>query len=177
MKKILCFVLCTMFVVLLAISVFAHSGGTDAFGGHYDHSTGKYHYHHGYPAHSHYDMDGDGIKDCPYKKQISEETTKKPSNKTPSYSGNSSGIDMSTVKIIKKEDSDEISQKEVLSFVETFLIFGAIVYFITAAMIKHFWSFLADKKRIIVDEGTQIATTLIISFLIASVLTYFYFTL
>ena len=31
-----------------------------------NHSTGKYHYHHGYSAHDHYDMDGDGIKDCPY---------------------------------------------------------------------------------------------------------------
>ena len=177
MKRLIALVLVVLALSASSLLLFAHSGRTDAAGGHYDHSTGKYHYHHGYPAHSHYDMDGDGIKDCPYKKQISEETTKKPSNKTPSYSGNSSGIDMSTVKIIKKEDSNEISQKEVLSFVETFLIFGAIVYFITAAMIKHFWSFLADKRRIIVDKGTQIATTLIISFLIASVLTYFYFTL
>lgn len=43
-----------------------HSGKTDANGGHYDKSTGEYHYHHGYSAHSHYDMDGDGIIDCPY---------------------------------------------------------------------------------------------------------------
>ena len=33
---------------------------------HHDHSTGEYHYHHGYSAHSHYDIDGDGIIDCPY---------------------------------------------------------------------------------------------------------------
>ena len=31
-----------------------------------NHSTGEYHYHHGYSAHDHYDMDGDGNVDCPY---------------------------------------------------------------------------------------------------------------
>lgn len=42
------------------MTCFAHSGGTDANGGHYDSSTGEYHYHHGYPAHQH----PDGM--CPY---------------------------------------------------------------------------------------------------------------
>lgn len=37
-----------------------HSGGTDEDGGHIDHSTGQYHFHHGYPAHQH----PDGV--CPY---------------------------------------------------------------------------------------------------------------
>lgn len=51
-----------LFVFLLMIPsiAFAHSGGTDANGGHYDRSTGEYHYHHGYEAHQH----PDGI--CPY---------------------------------------------------------------------------------------------------------------
>lgn len=39
---------------------FAHSGRTDSQGGHYDRSTGDYHYHHGHPAHDH----PDGV--CPY---------------------------------------------------------------------------------------------------------------
>lgn len=58
--------------VLLIISIiaplpsFLHPGRTDSNGGHYDRSTGEYHYHHGYSAHQHYDMDGDGKKDCPY---------------------------------------------------------------------------------------------------------------
>ena len=38
----------------------AHSGRTDEAGGHYDRSTGEYHYHHGKPAHQH----PNGI--CPY---------------------------------------------------------------------------------------------------------------
>lgn len=54
------------FAGTLLIVVFAHSGRTDANGGHYNRSTGEYHYHHGYSAHSHYDMDGDGYLDCPY---------------------------------------------------------------------------------------------------------------
>lgn len=50
----------------LSIVVVAHPGGTDSDGGHTDHSTGEYHYHHGYSAHQHYDQDGDGLLDCPY---------------------------------------------------------------------------------------------------------------
>ena len=62
--KLICiFALC---MLLFALVVTAHSGKTDASGGHYNSSTGEYHYHHGYSAHDHYDMDGDGIKDCPY---------------------------------------------------------------------------------------------------------------
>ena len=53
-------------VMLFPITVTAHSGKTDSSGGHRDSSTGEYHYHHGYSAHKHYDMDGDGIIDCPY---------------------------------------------------------------------------------------------------------------
>ena len=53
-------------VVVLASVAVLHSGKTDSRGGHFNHSTGEYHYHHGYSAHDHYDMDGDGIVDCPY---------------------------------------------------------------------------------------------------------------
>ena len=64
MKRFLAFLLA--FLLLLSPTVLAHSGRTDANGGHFDHATGEYHYHHGYPAHQHYDMDGDGVVDCPY---------------------------------------------------------------------------------------------------------------
>lgn len=46
--------------LLFAFPVSAHSGRTDAAGGHVDSSTGLYHYHHGYPAHQH----TNGV--CPY---------------------------------------------------------------------------------------------------------------
>ena len=47
-------------LVLCCGVAMAHSGKTDAWGGHYDYSTGSYHFHHGYPAHQHID----GV--CPY---------------------------------------------------------------------------------------------------------------
>ena len=57
MRKITLFLI-TLLVLCVAVS--AHSGKTDINGGHYDRSTGEYHFHHGFPAHQH----TDGI--CPY---------------------------------------------------------------------------------------------------------------
>ncbi len=70
----------------LAVPASAHAGKTDGNGGHYDHSTGTYHYHHGYPAHQHFDIDGDGVVDCPY--DFDDQT----SRTSGSSSGNSSGL-------------------------------------------------------------------------------------
>ena len=62
-------------VIVLALPVQAHSGRTDSSGGHYDSNTGKYHYHHGYPAHQH----TGGV--CPYESK----------DNTSHFSGSSSG--------------------------------------------------------------------------------------
>ena len=60
------FILLFFLICALASSTgYAHSGGTDAKGGHYDHSTGQYHYHHGYSAHQH----PNGV--CPYENKNS----------------------------------------------------------------------------------------------------------
>ena len=61
-KRPFSLIICSLFFLLFAFSstTLAHSGRTDENGGHYDRSTGEYHYHHGYPAHQH----EDGI--CPY---------------------------------------------------------------------------------------------------------------
>lgn len=61
MKK---YIAALIILLMLPITVFAHSGRTDEIGGHWD--GNDYHYHHGYPEHYHYDMDGDGDIDCPY---------------------------------------------------------------------------------------------------------------
>lgn len=66
LKRWLISILILFTAFCLPICAFAHPGNTNGDGGHYDRSTGEYHYHHGYPAHDHYDMDGDGIIDCPY---------------------------------------------------------------------------------------------------------------
>lgn len=47
-------------ILLLQVVASGHSGNTDANGGHYNRSTGQYHFHHGYPAHQH--INGE----CPY---------------------------------------------------------------------------------------------------------------
>lgn len=47
-------------LITFALVSYAHPGRTDANGGHYDRSTGEYHYHHGYSAHFH----DAGV--CPY---------------------------------------------------------------------------------------------------------------
>lgn len=66
LKRWLISILVLFIVSCLPIFASAHPGKTDANGGHNDRETGEYHYHHGHPAHDHYDIDGDGIIDCPY---------------------------------------------------------------------------------------------------------------
>lgn len=61
-KRFLCLGMIT-FVMIFIVGftyIYTHPGRTDSNGGHYDHDTGGYHYHHGYPAHQH----PGGI--CPY---------------------------------------------------------------------------------------------------------------
>lgn len=65
-KYIILLAAAILWAASLLVPVSAHPGRTDSNGGHTDHATGEYHYHHGYPAHDHYDMDGDGHPDCPY---------------------------------------------------------------------------------------------------------------
>lgn len=48
------------FIFTYQFSVQSHQGRTDSSGGHYDRSTGEYHYHHGLSAHYH--INGE----CPY---------------------------------------------------------------------------------------------------------------
>lgn len=52
--------LAAILAALLVTASYAHPGRTDARGGHYNRATGAYHYHHGYPAHQHYNGQ------CPY---------------------------------------------------------------------------------------------------------------
>jgi len=55
------FVLILLLFYFTVMTAFAHGGSTDEYGGHVDWDNGEYHYHHGYPAHSH-----DGGY-CPYR--------------------------------------------------------------------------------------------------------------
>lgn len=102
------------FAVLLfcafAISAVAHSGGTDSNGGHTNHSTGEYHYHHGYSAHQHYDMDDDGVLDCPY--DFKDKT-----------GGNIGSNSSSTHKTNNKENNSDLISKIIITFILCPIVF------------------------------------------------------
>lgn len=51
MKKFTSWIL-FVFLISLSAIVFAHSGRTDANGGHYNRKTGEYHYHNGGPTYN-----------------------------------------------------------------------------------------------------------------------------
>lgn len=86
MKKLFILITIVLFIAsVFVVPVLAHSGKTDSNGGHWDYSTGTYHYHcGGHPAHQH----TGGI--CPYAGS-SIQPTVRPNNpfptpsKTPSY--------------------------------------------------------------------------------------------
>ena len=129
-------------MLFLCLPVISHSGRTDSKGGHRNSATGEYHYHHGHSAHQHTDLDGDGVKDCPYDFV----------NKTGQSSGNNSSS--STISKPTTPDhthTDPISNsskssvtKKILSTVlisvlfPLFSIFAfAFVIWICYVMIKH----------------------------------------
>ena len=59
-RKTLCAAVLSVLFMAISFTAWGHPGRTDSSGGHYDRSTGEYHYHHGYPAHQH----PGGV--CPY---------------------------------------------------------------------------------------------------------------
>ena len=88
MKKLPLIFTVFLIAISIPITVFAHPGSTDGRGGHYDRSTGDYHFHHGYPAHDHYDMDGDGIDDCPYSFVDKTDTSNRGTSKSDNQESN-----------------------------------------------------------------------------------------
>lgn len=90
------FSLCIIMLLLLITVTSAHPGRTDGRGGHYDSETGEYHYHHGYEAHQHTDLDDDGIPDCPY--DFDDKT------------GESSGSSSSSSQVSQEERTDSAAE-------------------------------------------------------------------
>lgn len=103
-----------LFLLVFALTATAHSGRTDSSGGHRDRSTGAYHYHHGYPAHDHKDLDGDGKKDCPY--DFDDQTD---------HSNHSQGTDKLVQEIKKQKESEEpepATLREILSTIFSIVV-------------------------------------------------------
>jgi hypothetical protein len=156
MKKFLSIL--AMFVIILSLlypMVIAHSGRTDKRGGHYDKSTGEYHYHHGYPAHQHID----GI--CPYNHDD------KTDHNSGSYSdsrGTSSDDEKIDGWIYRREKtaSDYFDLFIRIPFF-TLFIFGGACYFMWIVL----WIYpeIESEKKLIIIGGTLIASIYPIAFL------------
>lgn len=94
MKKLRIAVTLLLAAMICCVAGFAHPGRTDANGGHWDRSTGTYHYHHGYPAHQH----TNGI--CPY--DFDDQTG---ANSGSSSSGTSNSYNSSSYTRPSKQDT------------------------------------------------------------------------
>ena len=113
-KGFLCAILA---IALFTVPSFAHSGRTDEFGGHYDRSTGEYHYHHGYPAHQH----ENGV--CPY--DFDDQTNH--DNRTGSKTDGISTSNTSKEKIEKNTTAGEATKTKEKADINPILIVGIII--------------------------------------------------
>lgn len=113
-RRILALTFSVILALIISVPVSAHPGDTDAAGGHIDHSTGEYHYHHGYSAHQHVD----GI--CPY--DFDDKTSQSSSSSESGISSSISRTDTSTNSSIRsvtvyteqlKAYEDQIAELEV----------------------------------------------------------------
>ena len=99
-KALVLILIASVIAGVLALTAYAHPGDTDSRGGHYNRTTGVYHYHHGYPAHSHIN----GV--CPY-----EKTAEKGEEK------------LEYIHVVLGDDTDDNSEVlEVVKFVVAVLI-------------------------------------------------------
>ena len=101
MKNRLLPVILITLLLFLSATASAHPGRTDESGGHFVSDTGEYHYHHGYEAHQHSDIDGDGVLDCPYDFD----------DKTDSGSSGVSSGEYSHVLTVKPDVSEETTEE------------------------------------------------------------------
>lgn len=93
MKRIIAALLLVSYIMTL------HSGKTDSNGGHWDYSTGTYHYHHGYPAHQH----ENGI--CPYNPNYKASGTQA-EYRSPSTNSSASGSSKTTRSVVAAETKE-----------------------------------------------------------------------
>lgn len=100
MKRRTLLLLCCCLFLLFPFSVSAHPGRTDANGGHYDRSTGEYHYHHGYPAHQH----TNGV--CPYDFDDKTGQNSGSSSSSSKSTGNSSSVSSVSAISLNYTDAD-----------------------------------------------------------------------
>lgn len=125
MKKFLSALLCL--ILLLALPAAAHPGRTDSNGGHTDHSTGEYHYHHGKPAHQHidgqcpYDFD-----ETPYYNKSSSSSSA-PKSETKTYYASAIKAQREAAEKEARQNNDKKALKTVFAVIY-FLIVAAVAF-------------------------------------------------
>ena len=118
MRRLIIFVFSIVLLVPLLSSVaYAHPGKTDGNGGHYDRDSDEYHYHHGYPAHSH------TSGECPYNFD----------DKTGHNSNSSNTNDSNNNKTIKNT-KDKSSSVSLLKIITT-LLESVVIFFMIGFLI------------------------------------------
>lgn len=124
------FVRSLVLVPLLALAclsvVFAHPGKTDADGGHYNRSTGEYHYHHGYPEHQH--PNGE----CPY--DFDDQTG---INSGSSSTGSSSNLPPVRRSYSSEKSANTSSESDVMATLVSIVVPALVFIFILKALFSH----------------------------------------
>lgn len=126
-KKFICAIFVSILVLgAAAFPAAAHSGRTDSQGGHTNHSTGEYHFHHGYSAHQH----AGGI--CPY--SFDDKTG---SSSGSSSSGSSNGAAPALKKPSNATSLTDVAPKENNRFPWFWTCFAASAIIIVYRRTKH----------------------------------------
>ena len=168
MKRALLLLFAVIVISFFSITSSAHSGRTDSAGGHYDRDSGDYHYHHGYSAHNHYDMDGDGIKEyCPYnddeENEHGEAQILKPRKTTKTTTN--------TVKKTKQSKSDS-TEFDITRYIGALLGAAFISFFASSCVfgliVRFFEKYMTEKSNSRVFVILWVAITIIISIIIYS---------
>lgn len=142
MKKILVLFVATAVLFSCCVTSYSHPGGTDQYGGHYNRSTGEYHYHHGYSEHQHYDMNGDGTIDCPYDFNDISSSRSSSSSNSSSVSGNVSRSAPNEQSNINSKKQEQKKSKSMPKWLEKILLFFAFIgvglfVFLLSRLIKY----------------------------------------
>ena len=152
MKRILnlTIAIALLFAAFFCTTVLAHSGGTDANGGHYDRTTGEYHYHLGYPAHQH---EG-GV--CPYaSNDLSGSGEAVGNNDSPSaerfpISGANSALKSSAspsaVKVSLNDNRPATSKHIAESIIALVLLLIIVIYFIARLILPFASKHLKERR-------------------------------
>ena len=119
------------------LPVSAHPGKTDANGGHKDHSTGEYHYHHGFEEHQHYDINGDNLPDCPFEYEDRTDHSAKESPKSKKSDTHKSSTSNKTTSAkenslsVKDQTAEQVETNPIIDFLSDLPI-SVILYFFYA---------------------------------------------